>query len=215
MNKVLLSTFALTIALLAQGCGGKEQGVDNPVEAVKNEAKYSELMKNWTSKDCIKSKILLVTPAHYKIEYDFYGDAFVKRYNYYSDDACTDHTARITYKGNTKIVEGNDDGLGSRYIDLQFKSVTIASVTDGGRIFLEALNFCGQTKFPAGQEVDVTATSSDADCILQSANDKTTYDRFVVSDGILRVGTGYSEKSLNDQPDERPGIQNEESFIAR
>ncbi len=159
--------------------------------------------------------MLLLSPVHYKIEYDFFGDAFVKRYNYYTDSNCSEQTARITYKGNTTIVEGNDDALGSRHLDLLFTSVSVSAVTDAGRAFLETLNFCGQTKFPTGTEVDITATSSDADCILQSANSKTTYDRFVVSDGILRVGTGYSEKSLNDEATERPGVANEERFILR
>lgn len=215
MNKFLIPGAILSVALLTQGCGKKDEGIDNPLEAAKNEAKYAELMKNWSSEECLKSQILLLSTAHYKIEYDFFGDAFIKRYNYYADSDCKEQTARITYRGNTTIAEGNDDALGSRHIDLLFTSVSVASVTESGRAFLETLDFCGQTKFPTGTEVDVTETSSNVDCILQSADNKTTYDRFVVSDSILRVGTGYSEKSLNDEASERPSIDNEERFILR
>jgi hypothetical protein len=105
--------------------------------------------------------------------------------------------------------------MGSRHLDLLYRSVSVASITDVGRNFLEALGFCGQNKFPTSQEIDVTGTSADATCVLQSSNQKTFYDRYIVSDGILRFGTGFTEKSLNDESNERPSVENDEHFVNR
>jgi hypothetical protein len=55
MKKYIMVALTLTLSILSQSCGDKNDDVDNPVEALQTESKYPELMGNWTSQECLKS----------------------------------------------------------------------------------------------------------------------------------------------------------------
>ncbi len=210
--------FALATALVVTSCSKDDEGVNNPGRATVQQAKYAEYMKNWTSDRCIGSKLIPISDTHFKIEYDFHGDTFVKRYNYYTSAACATQVAQVVYAGVLLIDDStNEDKFNSKHLNMKFNKVTVKSVNEEGRKFLEVVNLCGQTDFPAGQDVDMTAASTKTLCILQTANGVEYFDRAIVVNNDMFTATAYAEKPTNTDGGKRPDIDesNGERFIVR
>jgi hypothetical protein len=175
-------------------------------------------MKNWTSDACIPSKLVPVSQTHYKIEYDLSGDTFAKRYNYYTDKACNTQIAQITYTGTVAISDShNEDSLNSRHFDTTFRRALVKATNEEGQKFLQTVNLCGVKDFPIGKDIEMTANTTQALCVLQTSNGVTYFDRAAIVDGTLRLATGYSEKPTNKDGNARPNIDvgANERFVTR
>lgn len=168
MKKILLLA---AMSLMAVACGKDDK---NPFTNAKEAIEDKDLQgKNFESDcsveafDAILTGILSGGQASVKssrVAYRFEGANITRTTVLFANLNCDGEAFRYTETGTFNITKNQRTNDGGYFIDINYKSLSVAMASDVGAVSANAVKLCGAEDWAAGQTREVTAQAANATC---------------------------------------------------
>ncbi len=198
-NRVSKCSLVLLGTLFLASCG-KE------VENAKQELKYPELTKTWSS-PCGSAQLLNLSSKSFL---QFAGTEYREMYELYSNSQCTQAIAALKYTGSYEVAGDSAKLVGGKQLNIKYLEAKITPLNEEGKKALETANFCNRGTWEINKEVTVTAEAGGAlNCPIRKLP-RNEFNLYKIEDNVLYLGEN-NLRGGNDDPARRAEAINKEN----